>query len=778
MKKHDSFMKPAILIAIGMVLVAAVVLASTDMLTGRDTSPHALSAAHEAGSSPSAMRPLSHPVTPASDSPRDEFLAIAERLKNSSNPYWGRGSMPELVAKIAAHNLSLSERANARALLMMEHLRLGDIDAGLTQINAAIADVESQTAINTGSAELLRLRALAHLRQAEVQNCVQRHNRDCCIFPLQGGAVHAVREPALKAKADLVRYLDLLPPNSQDARRQQRVSSGIWLLNIVCMALDEYPDGVPAQYRIPPAAFESEYDIGRFIDVAPQLGVDSFDLAGGTIVDDFDNDGLMDIVSSTCDPSGPLKAFRGTGDGTFEDVAAAWRLDEQLGGLNIVSADYNNDGRLDILVLRGAWMFQAGEMRNSLLRNNPDGTFTDVTREAGLVEPIAPTQAAVWADFDNDGWLDLYVGNESQENLTKDGAAYPSALYRNNQDGSFTDVTRSAGVANQRYCKGVAAGDYDNDGDMDLYVSNIGPNRLYRNNGNMTFTDVAARAHVTRPEERSFATWFFDFDNDGWLDIWVGGYNATIADLTRQAVGALDDAVRPRLYRNTGDGSFMDVTETANLDRVFLPMGANYGDFDNDGWLDIYLGTGDPSYDSLMPNVALRNDRGRRFQDISQSAGLGHLQKGHGIAFVDIDNDGDQDIYHQLGAFYPGDKFRNGLYINPGQGNHFVSIELIGTMSNRMAVGTRVKVTIIAPEGRRELYRSAGCVSSFGGSPRRLEIGLEKAAKIDSIEVWWPTSRIQQRFTDVPLDSFIRVTEGDDEFVTLTPGKLKLGAQM
>ncbi|MBX3373301.1 MAG: CRTAC1 family protein [Phycisphaeraceae bacterium] len=769
-------MRTVFLMLVGLVLLAAVVVGSIAVFSGRGDDPHPVSTPEAGGPARITGQVSSVPDTSV-QSPREEFSALAERIRNSDNPFWGYGELPELERQAAQTGVRLDVLINLHAKIAVEQLRLGNIEAAIESVNRAIDTVQITSMISIGTAELLRIRARAHLRQAEVQNCVQRHNRDCCIFPLRGGAIHTVREPAISAKQDLVRYLDLLYPGiQQDPQRQERVASGVWLLNIVCMALDEYPQGVPEKYRIPPAAFESEYDIGRFVDVAPQLGVDTFDLAGGTIVDDFDGDGLLDIVSSTCDPGGPLKAFRNRGDGTFEDVAARWKLDEQLGGLNLVGVDFNNDGRLDIFVLRGGWLFQDGEVRNSLLRQNADGTFTDVTREAGLLKPVAPTQTSAWADFDNDGWLDVYIGHEARTLMDGSSQPYSSVMYRNNQDGTFTDVTASAGVANDRYCKGVAAGDFDNDGHMDIYVSNIGVNRLYRNNGDMTFTDVAPQAEVTHPEGRSFATWFFDYDNDGRLDIFVAGYSASIAHLTVQALGASDGAVRPRLYRNLGEGRFMDVTDATGLGRAMLPMGANFGDFDNDGWLDMYLGTGDPGYESLMPNIALRSNRGLNFQDITQSSGLGHLQKGHGIAFADIDNDGDQDIYHQLGAFYPGDQFKNGLYVNPGHGNRFVAIDLVGTRSNRMAVGARVKVTIVTPDGRRELHRAAGSVSSFGGSPRRIEVGLERATVIESIEVWWPTSRTRQTFTSVPVDSFIRITEGEDAYETLAPVVFRLGA--
>ena len=213
---------------------------------------------------------------------------------------------------------------------------------------------------------------------------------------------------------------------------------------------------------------------------------------------------------------------------------------EQLGGLNCIGGDYDNDGDVDLLVLRGAWLFDDGQIRNSLLRNNGDAGargFTDVTREAGLAEPARPTQAAVWGDFDNDGDLDLFVGNESRLETGPPVGNFPSQLFDNNGDGTFTDIAASAGVTNNRYCKGVAGGDFDNDGDLDLYVSNLGVNRLYRNNGNGTFSDVARRAGVMEPDGRSFAPWFFDYDNDGWLDLWVGAYDAKVQDVAADYLG-------------------------------------------------------------------------------------------------------------------------------------------------------------------------------------------------------------------------------------------------
>ena len=199
----------------------------------------------------------------------------------------------------------------------------------------------------------------------------------------------------------------------------------------------------------------------------------------------------------------------------------------------------------------------ANRVSCGLLQNDGHGVFRDVTSTAGLANPAYPTQTAVWGDFDNDGDLDLYVGNETRP---YEGANYPNQLFRNNGNGTFEDIAMKAGVTNDRYCKGVAAGDYDNDGDLDLYVSNIGANRLYQNYGNGKFRDVAELAGVKSPERRSFASWFFDFDNDGWLDIFVAAYDCSLDDIVADQMGLPHSGATPRLYKNNRNGTFVDVT--------------------------------------------------------------------------------------------------------------------------------------------------------------------------------------------------------------------------
>ena len=327
--------------------------------------------------------------------------------------------------------------------------------------------------------------------------------------------------------------------------------------------------------------------------------------------------------------------------------------------------------------------------------------------------------------------------------------------------GTFDDVAAEAGVENDRYCKGVTAGDYDNDGDPDLYVSNIRENRLYRNNGDGTFTDVAFSAGVHEPRGRAFATWFFDYDNDGWLDIFVAAYDATVEAIASTTSICRTRTTGPRLYRNNGDGTFRNVAPELGLDRPFLPMGANFGDLDNDGWLDIALATGDPSFETLVPNAMLRNDAARAFQDVTTSGGFGHLQKGHGVSFADIDNDGDQDVHQQLGGMLMADQYFNALFANPGHGNRFVTVELEGRETNHFGVGARIAVTVETPAGRRTLHRAVGSVSSFGGSPLRQEIGLGDATAISEIVVSWPISGTETRLADVALDTRVHIVEGE-----------------
>jgi hypothetical protein len=602
-----------------------------------------------------------------------------------------------------------------------------------------------------GLPTLIFLQGMTALRRGETENCVECACEASCIFPIQPQAVHQKPEGSRQA----VRYFSEYLQNHPD-------DLGVrWLLNVAHMTLGEYPDRVPERYRIPLAPFQSEFDIGRFPDMAAKLGVNRLNQAGGAILDDFDNDGLLDLVQTSQNEGAAMSFYRQRGDGTFEDRSTAAGLERQLGGLYCVQTDYNNDGWLDVYVPRGAW--KRLPQRHSLLRNNKDGTFTDVTQEAGLLT-VVPSQVAAWADYDNDGWLDLFVGGEPIRS-ERVQMVLRSGLYRNRGDGTFEEVAARAGVTNEGYmCKGANWGDFDDDGSPDLFVANQGgPCRLYRNNRNGTFTDVAPQVGVTQPHT-CFSCWFWDYDNDGWLDLFVTSYSpqaSSLNEVIQSHLGLPFAGETCRLYRNVGGQRFEDVTAAAGLNLCLVPMGSNFADVDNDGFLDFYLATGSPRYSMLVPNRLFKNVQGKRFADITTSSGTGHLQKGHAVACGDWDRDGDVDLYVQLGGATPGDRFRNVLFQNPGQGNHWLTVKLVGKKTNRAALGARIKVTL--PDGSA-VHRHVTSGSSFGANTLQQTVGLGKAEKIARLEVYWPTSNTRQVFADVPVDQAIEVTEFEREY--------------
>lgn len=354
---------------------------------------------------------------------------------------------------------------------------------------------------------------------------------------------------------------------------------------------------------------------------------------------------------------------------------------------------------------------------------------------------------------------------------------HPSQLFHNNHDGTFTEMGERSGLANLGYVKGVAWGDFNNDGRPDLYVSVMyGRNHLFRNDGAMAgipagggwkFTDVTEEAGVAQ-QRNSFATWFFDYDNDGWPDLFVAGYSTnSMQDVGAFEMGRPNAAETPRLYRNNHDGTFREVAKQTGLDRAILVMGANFGDLDNDGWLDVYLGTGESSYQALLPNRMFRNDMGKRFMDVTTAGGFGHLQKGHAVTFGDLENNGSEDIFEEMGGALPGDTYQSSLYHNPGNRNHWITLSLEGVTTNRAAFGARIDVTVKSERGERHIFRTVGYGSSFGGNPLRQHIGVGPAASVASIEVSWPTSHMVQRFRDAAVDQSYRVREGDDRLELL-----------
>lgn len=611
------------------------------------------------------------------------------------------------------------------------------------------------------------IKAIAYLRWGEQENCLFNHTSQSCIVPIEGSGVHAKQRGSRGAIGVLMEMLGH-QPNDLTVR---------WLLNIAHMTLGEYPAKVPKQFLIPPSVFASEFPLKRFHDISGNLGLDINGLSGGIIADDFDGDGNLDLVMSALGLRDPMHFFHNNGDGTFADRTKEVGLDGQTGGLNMIQADFDNDGHTDILILRGGWFGRQGHHPLSLLRNKGDGTFEDVTEKAGLLR-FHPTQTAVWFDFNGDGWLDLFVGNE-----TRGGDVNACELFRSNGDGTFTECAKESGVDFVGLVKGAVSSDYDHDGKPDLYLSvQGGKNALFHNDGAQNgdaspkaawrFTNVAEKAGVTEPIN-SFSTFFFDYDNDGWDDLFVVGYmfnNAEVGLVAADYLGQKHSGDFPALYHNERNGTFRNVTEQMNLKKLVFGMGINFGDLDNDGWLDFYVGTGTPGPEFLTPNRMFRNDRGKRFQDVTTAGGFGHLQKGHGIAFCDLNNNGSQDIYEILGGAISGDTAFSVLFENPGFGGHWLGLKLEGVQSNRCAMGARIAVVVKTPSGTRTLYRTVGSGGSFGGNPLRQQIGLGDATAVDHVEIIWTNGKIQT-VRGLERDKFYSVREGDADAkpMPLTP---------
>lgn len=552
----------------------------------------------------------------------------------------------------------------------------------------------------------------------------------------------------------------------EDLLREGLYPEPMWLLHVACEQAGVRPSEERFVFPLRLALRHAPNPTGlSFVDIAERLGVNKYDGAGPSAWGDYDGDGDFDLFVAGCDTYSAL--YRNDGE-RFVDVSREAGLLNVQSGFSATFADYDNDGWPDLYIGRDGW---SGAWRNSLYHNNGDGTFTEVTDAAGVGNP-GSTFVHAWADFDRDGYLDLFLA----QGITGDGSV--NCLYRNNGDGTFTDITEEAGLLEPEGTKtiGVAVGDYDKDGWPDIFLNSWDTrNRLYRNRGDGTFEEVAAQTGVAGAAHPrgGYCAYFIDYNNDAWPDIlltklapWrlvligmMREYDEDPRRLGRTQVDLIR-SMATKLYRNNGDGTFTDVSLAAGLRYPHGTMGSNVADVDNDGYIDFYLATGDPDIRRMEPDVLYRNTGLGTFLNVTWVTGLGHIGKGHGVTFCDFDHDGDLDMYVPEGGFWHGDLWHNVFYENRmPPGNHWLHVDLEGVRSNRDGVGARLTVRA----GDLVVYRERTAGGAFGSSNSpTVEFGLGAHERVDELEIVWPSGE-RQVFRDLPADQWIFVREGAEQ---------------
>jgi enediyne biosynthesis protein E4 len=493
----------------------------------------------------------------------------------------------------------------------------------------------------------------------------------------------------------------------------------------------------------------------------------------GVCVADYDGDGWQDIyfVNARDLYDRGIKVqnalYRNNGDGTFTDVTDKAGVPGTGFGLGCVWGDYDNDGHPDLFIT------QYG--RNVLYHNNGDGTFTDVTDKAGVAGMESGTyfhSGATFLDYDRDGKLDLYVGGyvafaPGARRYCKLGGVTSScppsayegsanALYHNNGDGTFTNVTKQARIFQpQGKNLSVGAADYDNDGWPDIFVANDGLSAyLYHNEHDGTFKEAGTLAGMAFTGNgltmAAMCISLGDYNNDGWLDLYISDFQ-----------GSSD-----HLWKNDGQGNFDEVSASVGITaptRHILSFGGGFFDYDNDGWLDLFIANGHvyPEVEQVTPevhykqiNTLFHNDGHGKFSDVTQSSGSAFdiPHAGRGVAFADFDNDGFVDVLVSNNGDPPL------LLHNTGRkGSHFASFKLVGSKSNRDAMGARLKLTA---GGLTQIREIAGGGSYLSQSDLRAHFGLGSASRINKLEVTWP-SGTKQSFEDFAADQFYMIQESN-----------------
>ena len=527
----------------------------------------------------------------------------------------------------------------------------------------------------------------------------------------------------------------------------------------------------------------------QFTNVTKAAGIDFIHFKGnngvatileeagpGACVGDYDGDGFQDVyfVNGRDLYNRGIKVrnalYRNNADGTFTDVTEKAGVPGNAYGLGCVWGDYNNDGHPDLYVT------QYG--KNILYRNNGDGTFSDVTEKAHVDGTDFGTvfhSGATFFDYDRDGLLDLYAGGyvdfgpKSRRTCTigygiessclpQTYGGTPAVLYHNNGDGTFTNVTKAAKIFQPKGKNlSVGAADYDNDGWPDLFVANDGVEVYqYHNEGDGTFTDVALTSGVALTADggtmAAMCISLGDYDNDGFLDLFISDFQD----------------VPDHVWHNDGKGFFEEVSDRLGIagpTKHVLSFGGGFFDFDNDGWLDLFIANGHvyPGVEKAMPGVhykqinsLFRNGGNGKFPEVTALSGNGFATPylGRGVAFADFDNDGNMDLVVANNGDPPL-LLRNA----GGTGRHFLNFKLVGTKSNRDAMGARIK---LRAGGLSQLREIAGGGSYLSQSDLRAHFGLGQSTRADSVEVWWP-SGVRQVFRDVEADKFYVIEEGKDE---------------
>jgi tetratricopeptide (TPR) repeat protein len=518
----------------------------------------------------------------------------------------------------------------------------------------------------------------------------------------------------------------------------------IWL---AAQRLGSYPESVPERFRMEVKAGMEPTPL-RYENIATRIGLNKTSGGRGTAVFDYNNDGLLDIAITSA--HGGTSLYRNNGDGTFTDVSIESGLDQAVNGFSIIAGDYDNDGFVDLYISRLGWY--AGD--GTLYHNNGDGTFSDVTAKAG-VSTWGPCFSASWVDYDCDGYLDLFVPNNTGGIFDRH---VPNRLFHNNGDGTFTDVTTEAGVGGILPAIGSSWGDYNNDGYPDLFVSGMGHPQLLRNNGDGTFTDVSAQAGLTDPAIGTVCAWC-DYDNDGWLDVaqFVWSDYEDIVQTMRTGRGPQDG--KPlRIYHNNRNGTFTLRDRELGLDGCWGSMSGTLGDLDNDGHLDFVLGNGAPPMDRIEPLVVLQSD-GTRFRNVTFSAGLPFTGKSHGANCADLFGDGRLSVIVAAGGLYPGDLLTSAVFCPRERTGNYVNVRLTGTTCNRDAIGARV--ALIAGKSRQ--MREVGGGTNFGCLPTEQHFGLGGLTDVDAIEVRWPGGETQ-RIERPPVNATLRIVQGERGF--------------